>query len=40
MSAIPLGIWFMWTLNIGLAVLAIVIAVIQNKKEGGKIKWK
>jgi hypothetical protein len=39
-SAIPFGIWFMWIFNIGLSVLAIVIAVVQNKKEGGKVKWK
>ncbi|MDI3533651.1 MAG: hypothetical protein PWQ82_16 [Thermosediminibacterales bacterium] len=39
MSAIPTGIWFMWSLIFGMSIAAIIIAVVLNKKEGGKIKW-
>lgn len=40
MSSIPFGIWFIWILNFGLSILAIVIAIVLNKKEGGKVKWQ
>jgi len=39
MSVIPAGIWFMWFLVFGMSIAAIVIAVVLNKREGGKIKW-
>lgn len=39
MNVIPGGIWFMWALNFGLSILAVLVAVVINKKEGGKIKW-
>lgn len=33
MSNIPIGIWFMWILNFGLAFLSLFVAIAINKKE-------